>query len=92
MICYVCLFLFSDPKSKEVEKKVKSKPWRANMLLKQPSTESPNQVEPEKAKEEEKVDEEEQRPWRKNMKKAEDHIKGKSVVVFLGKVINLKSA
>ncbi len=55
-------------------------------MLKPSSTESPNPVEPEKAKpvepekakEEKEIDEEEQRPWRKNMKKAEDHIKGKS--------------
>ena len=79
-----CRLLFSDPKSKGEEKKVESKPWRANML-KPSSTESPNPVEPEKAKEEKEIDEEEQRPWRKNMKKAEDHIKGKSnfVIVIL---------
>ena len=36
--------------------------------------------EPEKEKDEvaKAVDEEEQRPWRKNMKKVEDHVNGKS--------------
>ena len=90
-----CRLLFSDPKSKGEEKKVESKPWRANML-KPSSTESPNPVEPEKAKpvepekakEEKEIDEEEQRPWRKNMKKAEDHVKGKSNFVHRHLVIS----
>lgn len=73
----------SEPGRKAEEAPSTSKPWRANMrpISGQPAAELTDK-DKENEEEAKAVDEEEQRPWRKNMKKVEDHVTGKSHLGF----------